>query len=112
MYRFKSSSFSIGGGISEFATSAESILDSANSFVQKAEGLAGSLDRGLGIPNFATDFNDPASECFGGLKSTGNCGKPKVRIFGGNGFGCRRSSNGIIEWRYSRTRYYCKCYWS
>ena len=83
----KSSSFSIGGGISEFATSAESILDSANSFVQKAEGLAGSLDRGLGIPNFATDFSDPASECFGGLKSTGNCGKPKVRIFGGNGFG-------------------------
>ena len=83
----KSQSFSIGGGISEFATSAESILDSANSFVQKAEGLAGSLDRGLGIPNFATDFSDPASECFGGLKSTGNCGKPKVRIFGGNGFG-------------------------
>ena len=83
----KSQTFSIGGGISELATSAESILDSANSFVQKAEGLAGSLDRGLGIPNFATDFSDPASECFGGLKSTANCGKPKVRIFGGNGFG-------------------------
>ena len=75
-----------------------SVLDSANSFVQTAEGLAGSLDLGLDIPNFNKDFNDPASECFGGLKSTG-CGKPKVRIFGGNGFGAAGEVlMGLLKW--------------
>ena len=36
-----------------------SVLDSANSFVQTAEGLESSLDLGLDIPNFNKDFNDP-----------------------------------------------------
>ena len=39
--------------------SADDVLDSANSFVQTAEGLESSLDLGLDIPNFNKDFNDP-----------------------------------------------------
>ena len=81
-----SGAFKIGGGIANSALSGlDDVLDAANSFVQTAEGLESSLDLGLDIPNFNKDFNDPLGECFGG-KRTG-CGKPKVRIFGGNGFG-------------------------
>ena len=81
-----SGAFKIGGGIANSALSGlDDVLGAANSFVQTAEGLESSLDLGLDIPNFNKSFSDPLGECFGG-KRTG-CGKPKVRIFGGNGFG-------------------------
>jgi hypothetical protein len=81
-----SGAFKIGGGIANSALSGlDDVLGAANSFVQTAEGLESSLDLGLDIPNFNKSFSDPIGECFGG-KRTG-CGKPKVRIFGGNGFG-------------------------
>lgn len=81
-----SGAFKVGGGIANSALSGlDDVLGAANSFVQTAEGLESSLDLGLDIPNFNKDFSDPLGECFGG-KRTG-CGKPKVRIFGGNGFG-------------------------
>tara|TARA_Y100000739_G_scaffold222328_1_gene223744 strand:+ start:2815 stop:5190 length:2376 start_codon:yes stop_codon:yes gene_type:complete len=81
-----SGAFKIGGGIANSALGGlDDVLGAANSFVQTAEGLESSLDLGLDIPNFNKSFSDPLGECFGG-KRTG-CGKPKVRIFGGNGFG-------------------------
>ena len=81
-----SGAFKIGGGIANAALGdLESVLESANNLTQTLEGLEGTLDTGLNIPNFNKDFSDPLGACFGGKKT--NCGKPKVRIFGGNGFG-------------------------
>ena len=81
-----SGAFKIGGGIANAALGdLESVLESANNLTQTLEGLEGTLDTGLNIPNFNKDFSDPLGACFGGKKT--GCGKPKVRIFGGNGFG-------------------------
>ena len=81
-----SGAFKIGGGIANAALGdLESVLDSANNLTNTLEGLESTLDTGLNIPNFNKDFSDPLGACFGGKKT--GCGKPKVRIFGGNGFG-------------------------
>ena len=81
-----SGAFKIGGGIANAALGdLESVLDSANNLTNTLEGLESTLDTGLNILNFNKDFSDPLGACFGGKKT--GCGKPKVRIFGGNGFG-------------------------
>tara|TARA_B100001996_G_scaffold118317_1_gene89546 strand:- start:17478 stop:19502 length:2025 start_codon:yes stop_codon:yes gene_type:complete len=78
-------SFTIGGGIKDTLDSVDGVLDAANNLVQSVDGVGSSLDVNLNIPNFAEDFKDPLGACFGGTRT--GCGKPKVRIFGGNGLG-------------------------
>ena len=78
-------SFTIGGQFKDSLNNLDGVLDAANSLVQKVEGSGNALDVNLNLPNFGDDFNDPLGACFGGLLT--GCGKPKIRIFGGGGWG-------------------------